>query len=416
MRKLKQSTYEHNHLEGESFEDFTTRWLSMSKEERRAKVNANIASGTKGSHSGHTPWNKGKTNPYTKEQLEKITKGTKEAMQRPEVKAKMKGRVVSDETRNKLKEITTSLWQDEEYKAHQRESYNGWHGAQSKPEKEIADWLSQYIDIETSDRKQIYPLELDIFVPSKNVAIEYNGLYWHSAIVHGKDASTLHLNKTIKCEEKGIRLIHIFEDEWKNKQDIVKSIILSSIGVYERKIPARKCEVKKVDNKTALSFIQANHIMATKKADMLYLGLYYKDELVQLASFRKNFAQRTSDKDIELGRMITLKNTQVLGGFSKIMKHCPYEKITSFIDRRLFDGKGYNNSGWTITGYSKPAYFYTDTVNRFNRQTFMKHNCLKMWDDVTEDMREVDMCMKHKLYQIFDCGTIKVEYLNKISK
>ena len=56
-------------------------------------------------------------------------------------------------------------------------------------------------------------------MPKLHIAIEYNGLRWHSEEFN-KDKN-YHLNKLIKCNEKGIRLIQIFEDEWIEKQEIV---------------------------------------------------------------------------------------------------------------------------------------------------------------------------------------------------
>ena len=71
-------------------------------------------------------------------------------------------------------------------------------------------------------RNIIHPYELDIYIPSKKIAIEYNGLIWHSEKFKGK-VFNYHLNKTENCEKIGIRLIHIFEDEWNEKKEIIKS-------------------------------------------------------------------------------------------------------------------------------------------------------------------------------------------------
>ena len=57
--------------------------------------------------------------------------------------------------------------------------------------------------------------ELDIYIPSLNIAIECNGLYWHS---NKRKSKTYHLNKTKACEKRGIKLIHIFEDEWNSPE------------------------------------------------------------------------------------------------------------------------------------------------------------------------------------------------------
>jgi hypothetical protein len=99
--------------------------------------------------------------------------------------------------------------------------------------------------------------EIDIFIPSKKLAIEYNGLYWHS---ENFIENTYHLDKTEDCLKQDIKLIHIFEDEWIYKKDIVKSRLLNLIGFSENKIYARNCEIKEVNSREALKFLDENHI------------------------------------------------------------------------------------------------------------------------------------------------------------
>ena len=276
-------------------------------------------------------------------------------------------------------------------------------GGHSKWENDFAE---NFPTLKRGDRVLIKPLELDFVDLGKKVAVECDGLYTHNET---SKPTTYHLAKTRACEVLGIRLIHIFEDEWREKKVICKSIVNSALGIYDRKLYARDCTFKPVDKKVAKTFLDENHIAGSCGFTDAY-GLFYRDtELVQLVCFRKNFAQR-SNKDIELARMVTKINTQVLGGFSKLMKHQPYDFVTSFVDRRLFDCKGYNSSGWKHVGYSQPAYHYTDCYSRFNRQSFMKTLCLKRWPDCDTSMTEHEMCNLHKLYRIYDCGCFKVEW------
>ena len=86
--------------------------------------------------------------------------------------------------------------------------------------------------------------EIDIFLPDNNLAIEFNGLYWHSTVYKNSD---YHLNKTELCEKQGIQLMHIWEDDWLYKQDIIKSIILNKINATDN-INSTECEIKEIDN------------------------------------------------------------------------------------------------------------------------------------------------------------------------
>ena len=276
-------------------------------------------------------------------------------------------------------------------------------------EKELVDFINSICDYEVieNDRTVISPKELDIYIPSKNLAIEYNGLRFHTT-QFGKDKD-YHLGKTLACEEKGIRLIHIFEDEWLFKRPIIESIISSALGIYQQKIFARKCEVKEIDNKTFKEFCNKNHIQGEcNSSDRL--GLFYNNELVQAVGFSKS---RFSKNEIELVRMVTKLNTQVVGGFSKLMSHYNKDCI-SYIDRRLFNGSGYNASGFEYVQTNKPNYYYTKELDRYYRMNFTKKNIAKKFpNDFDPKLTEEENMKKLGFYRIYDCGTIKVKWTAK---
>lgn len=260
-----------------------------------------------------------------------------------------------------------------------------------------------------NDRQVIKPKEIDIYIPEKKVGIEFDGLFWHSDY-HLKEQD-LHLQKTIMCEQQDIRLMHIFEDEWLQKPEVVKSMIKSALGVYDKRYYARKLELYKPTFQEAKEFFNHNHIQGYSAASY-YLALKDGDTIVQCVSIGKNRFKK--NKDFELIRMASLLNVQVEGGFSRLIKNALKElkigSIESYVDRRLFSGKGYRSSGWSIIGESKPRYFYTDFERRFNRLMFTKGECLKRWPECGPEMTEIEMCREHRLYRIYDCGTIKMNF------
>lgn len=296
-------------------------------------------------------------------------------------------------------------------------------------EKEVTEFVKSIYPnkIIENDRKIIKPKELDIYIPNKNVAIECDGLYWHSTeqltskgqFIFSSDEKKHYKNKqlikTLLCEEKGIRLIHIFEDEWNTKKEICKSIIASSLGIYKQKIFARKCEVKEINLEDWKKFLHENHIQDYTFAEYR-LGLYYKDELVQGIGITKS---NHKQGEIELNRMVTKLNTQVIGGFSKLMnnsiKMWNFSKIYSYISRRLFDGKGYYASNFKIVKINEPTYFYVKHGQRFPRYNFMKNKIKKMYDMGelsywNENETEELIMNKNQFGRLYDCGTIKVVY------
>lgn len=275
-------------------------------------------------------------------------------------------------------------------------------------EKEISNFIKSLgINIIVNDRNLIQPLELDIVIPEKNIVIEYNGIYWHSEKYINKN---YHLNKTELCNNIGYRLVHIFEDEWLYKKEIVKSRLKNMLGLTENKIFARKCEIKEVSSKEKTIFLDENHIQG-KVGSKINLGLYYNDELVSLMTFsnkREVLGGENENNHYELIRFCNKLNTNVIGGASKLLKHFisnynPKE-IISYADRRWSDGNLYETLGFTYLNVSPPNYFYVKNGRRENRIKYQKHKLVEQGFDKDKSEREI---MEERGFdRIYDCGTI----------
>ena len=358
-----------------------------------------------------------KENPPSKERFEKQSKTLKKTYEKnPEIKKHISNSVrqwhadhpgiVSEKTKLAMEKFYKTPKGIENLLIWQNSSKKVKH---SSEELEIYDFVKSIYNgnIENGNRTILGGKELDIYIPEKNIAIEYDGLFWHSE--YFKRDINYHLEKTLKCEELGIRLIHIFGDEWENKKEIVKSIIKSSLGIYDKKYFARKLKFKKIESKEASKFFNENHINGNTPAKDYYALVDDDGNIIQAISIGKNrFSKK--EKNYELIRMATKLNCQVLGGFSKLMNNIPYDYVESYIDRRLFSGKGYLSSNWTLIGYSTPRYFYTNGQTRENRMKFMKQRCLKYWPDSDPSKTEHELCNEHGFFQIFDCGTMKVAF------
>lgn len=173
--------------------------------------------------------------------------------------------------------------------------------------------------------------ELDIYIPSKNLAIELNGTIWHSERFGGKN-KFCHLNKTIECEKLGITLLHIFDSEWINKIDIVKSKILNKLHIVNtNKIFARNCKISNVTLDDKSTILNNHHIQGNDSSSIQY-GLYHNDELVSVMTFGKS----RNVNEYELHRYCSSKC--VMGGAGKLLKHFIKmnnpTKITTYLDRR----------------------------------------------------------------------------------
>jgi hypothetical protein len=275
-----------------------------------------------------------------------------------------------------------------------------------KSENELKEFLkSLNISFIENTRKIISPLELDIFIPSHNMAIEYNGLYWHSEI---HKPSNYHLNKTELCEKQNVKLIHIFEDEWLFKQDIVKSRLKNLLGLTENRIYARKCVIKEVNIKKYKTFLDDNHIQGSVNSS-IRVGLYYNDELVSLMTFGKGrIALGGNSNQYELLRFCNKLNTNVIGGADKLLKYFikTYQpkEIISYADRRWSQGNLYEKLNFINTHTSAPNYWYIFGRKRKYRFGFRKSILVKEGFDINKTEHEI--MLERNIYRIYDCGTI----------
>lgn len=279
----------------------------------------------------------------------------------------------------------------------------------SDKEHQLVEFIQNIVNsqqIKTNDRTILDgKYELDVYVPEKNIAIEFDGLYWHSTAQ--KNDNNYHLNKTTLCEAKGIQLIHIFENEWIYKQDIVKSRLKSFLGIYDKTIFARKCIVKEVLSNESRQFQEDNHIQGSVNAKV-NLGLYYNNKLVSLMTFGK--CRFDKKHEWEMLRFCNKLNYHILGAAGKLLKYFERtyqpKSIVSYADRRWSKGKLYKVLGFKLDHVSAPNYWYVfgDTIK--SRLQFQKHKLKNILEKYNENLSEVENMKNNGYYRIFDCGNL----------
>jgi hypothetical protein len=294
----------------------------------------------------------------------------------------------------------------------------------SKIELEFREFLtSKEIHFLSNNKSLIKPFEIDIYLPNENLAFEINGNYFHSEIGGDKD-KYYHILKSKLCHDKGIKLIHIFEDEWLFKKDIIKSRVLNMLKKTSNKIYARKCEIRELKNDTKSNFLNENHIQGNS-IDKYRYGLFYKNELVSSMSFsnlRKSLGNKKEERTFELIRFANKNNTNVVGGFSKLLNHFLKEikpkKIISYADIRWsgldFEKTVYSKNGFKFVDYTKPNYFYInkkDYLNRTHRFSLRKDILMEMFPESNPQKSEWQIAMKNGFDRIWDCGTMKFEII-----
>lgn len=263
--------------------------------------------------------------------------------------------------------------------------------------------------------------EIDIVINELKLCIEYNGLYYHTEKM-GK-SKNYHLDKTNSCNNIGYRLIHIFEDEWINKRDIVidrlKHLLLLN---NEKKIGARKTIIKKIDNITKNNFLNLHHIQGSDKSILNY-GAYFQNELVGVMTFNaKRNMTKNNDEEYELTRFATKLGYSISGLGSKFLKtfiaDVHPKSIISFADIRWTPNVNdnlYTKMGFKLIKFTQPNYtYYNSKINkykRFHKFNFGKNNIKKKFPNIDLNKSESQIMSELGFDKIWDCGLIKYQYV-----
>ncbi len=234
--------------------------------------------------------------------------------------------------------------------------------------------------------KRLENKEIDIYLPNLNLGLEFNGIYWHSDIFKGRN---YHKEKTDICKNNNIQLVHIWEDDWDYKNNIIKSIILNKLNLTTNRIYARNCKIIEItDNEEYRNFLNENHIQgyvgASKK-----LGLFYNNKLVSIMAFKKS-----KFNEYELSRYCSLLNTNVVGGASKLFKYFINNignRVTTFSDNSYSNGKLYEKLGFKKVKELKPDYKYIVSNIRIHKFNFRN-----------KDVSNIN--------RIYDSGKVKYEF------
>jgi hypothetical protein len=287
-------------------------------------------------------------------------------------------------------------------------------GVGSAVQDDIQKWLTDLgIRVIRNCRTVIPPKEIDLWLPDFNLGIEYNGIYYHTE-VSGKKDRNYHRNKFVECSNRGIILIQICSVAYKTHKELVKSLILSKIGISER-IFARKCVVKSVSFADTKSFLSAHHLQDSSTTGKHRYGLYYNNELVQLMTFgkmRKSLSGIDNVNEYELIRMATKQGCTIVGGASKLFNAFCKEnnptKVISYCDLRYFTGNSLANLGFIKQSDVSIGYWYTDYKKIYHRYNFAKYKLVEQGHDPS--LSEWEIMQQLGYDRIWDCGQAKWEW------
>jgi len=296
----------------------------------------------------------------------------------------------------------------------------GWHLAGggchqccvSREQREVYEFVSQFCEAQQNDRSAISPLELDIFIPSIQLAIEYNGNYWHS--FDRIETTQMRKRHAIKLDialSNNINLMQIPSHCWKNKRNIIESMIKHRLGISE-KIGARKCTPIALNSHDSVEFFKRCHVGGYKNAS-LYFGLTFNGKIVSamsMANHREHW---------EIARYACELGTTIVGGFSKMLSmftktHNP-KSIITYSDRMYGSGSVYLKSGFKSCGRTRPGYIYLDSNCNpaGSRIKFQKHKLPRLLGDAFDpELTEAENMFKSGYRRLWDAGHNKFIWHN----
>lgn len=256
-------------------------------------------------------------------------------------------------------------------------------------------------------RSVIAPQEIDFYLPDLKIGFELDGLYWHSDAQ--KPDTDYHLKKTEACKEKGVRLIHIFEDEWKYKQDICKDRILDMLSMDRRRVDAQCCTLEEIGKEKCKKFLKKYHLQGNAACEYAE-GLYFNGELVEVMCFGRTGQQGFNE--YEMVRLCTKEGDTVEGGAERLLKEFidkyQAKKIVVYADRRWTEGECYEKIGFKSMDKTEPDYYFVEKDKRKDRFAFRKDRLLKEYG-CKEHLTVEDFCKTYRINRIYDCGRIKYE-------
>lgn len=274
----------------------------------------------------------------------------------------------------------------------------------SSLEKIIQQYLiDNNIEYIANDRQTIQ-YELDILIPHHKLAIECDGMWYHSERYgYGNNK---HLQKTLQCRDKNINLIHFFECDYQ-RLDLIFSTLSCRLGL-NKKIGASKCKIKLIDHETTACFLNENHFQKHIPSKV-NIGLFYNDELVQIMTFGK--PRFSKQHEWELYRLCSLQNLTIMGGATKLLSHfiktyAP-NTIVSYSDKRLFQGNIYSVLGFVYSHTSAPNYWYflnTKPNILMSRVQFQKHKLKDKLLIFDPNKSEWQNMIDNNYNRIWDCG------------
>lgn len=267
------------------------------------------------------------------------------------------------------------------------------------------------IEFVQGDRTILQGKEIDFLIPSCNLGIECNGIFWHSELM-GKTRN-YHLDKTKKANSQGIRLMHLWDYQIDQKWPIVSSMISNAVGKTAKKIGARETELCELSVPETVEFFEKNHLQGTARSS-IRLGLRYQGQLVSAMTLGQS---RFNVNEYELIRFANLINLNVVGSASKLFRafldKTHVNKIISYANMDISNGNLYDKLGFSKVSETPPTYMYFYNRTVYNRMQYQKHKLKSLLEIYDDTLSEWENMKRNGYNRFWTTGNIKYEFTKK---
>lgn len=233
----------------------------------------------------------------------------------------------------------------------------------------VKDAVPEGIEVLEGDRNLLNGFEVDILVPDLKLAIEYNGIYWHSEYAGGKGME-YHQNKLERLKELGYRLIYVWEDELYKLETTISRTIEEACGAGHR-IDASKCSYKTlVGSDDAVDYYHREGTLGSRVTNHVLTQGGQPVCIMQLS-------HRPSKKKGQAGKSVlrytALNGYNVKEGFTTLFNHAT--KLTkgdrvyqAELDPSFDDTAMYEAVGFELVEEKKEQQWYLMKPYQFSRR------------------------------------------------
>lgn len=282
---------------------------------------------------------------------------------------------------------------------------------ESAAEIELRDFVvSLGVHVQTRDRSVLKGKELDILIPEHNLAIEFNGAYWHSTTFKDKK---YHQEKVLMCQAVGVSLMHVYAWEWEKNKELIKDVIRTKLGL-STVVGGRKTEVFTPTNEEARNFCNANHMQGSIN---FKIAVGIRDKITKAPLGIMTFGASRFDKDVytwELLRLCFKRGTRVTGGAGKMLKafksrHAqPGDKLVSYSSLDFGAGSVYGALGFKNEGITEPSYVWVKHNEVLSRYQTQKHRLqLLLGDSFNPKLTEHENMRGANYQKVYNSGNVK---------